>query len=284
MNSLPDRHFLDSSVVRPFLSGSKAYKQYFKKYFSNERLYISNFVHMEIVRGFVLPLLNFYFILDLPNIKTIGDALHIESHSFRTRELKSILQLMAIILEKHLYDFDDPKDKRKALRSIARIIKCYVIKLKRNFKNIGDQGSRCRRAEIMFSKQVESDKELFKDFLNRFLNLSECENSCKIKSFLCEKHKIEVEKYIEHASSIQSPSIPQNRGFVRISKTLDEILKKTKKTSCKTCEAVGDAVIAIEVPPNMTLEYTDYSFDHLCELIEKPHNRHPSEIVFVKQP
>ena len=110
-----DKHFLDSSVTQPMLFGSEVYREYFKKHFGDERLYISNYVQMEFLRSFVIPLLNFYFTLDLPNIRTISDALALWSNSFKTRELKAIIRLMSIIFRAHVLDFSDPKDKEKAL-------------------------------------------------------------------------------------------------------------------------------------------------------------------------
>lgn len=47
---------------------------------------------------------------------------------------------------------------------------------------------------------------------------------------------------------------------------------------------IGDAVIALEAGREMRLECTDYSFDHLCPLIEQPYYRHPSESRFFLPP
>jgi len=42
------------------------------------------------------------------------------------------------------------------------------------------------------------------------------------------------------------------------------------------CEAIGDAVIALEAPKDMQLEHVDKPFDYLCPPINQPHRRHPS--------
>lgn len=69
---------------------------------------------------------------------------------------------------------------------------------------------------------------------------------------------------------------------MKIAEKLDAILREEVLPSCKQCEAIGDAVISLEVPQGMCLEHSDYSFDHLCEVIEKPHFRHPSEKALIR--
>lgn len=278
------KHFLDSSVVRPMFHGAEVYKQYFKEHFRNDRLYISNYVQMEFLRSFIVPILGFYFILDLPNVRTISDALSVWSNRFKKTELKALINLVSIIFQAHVLDFTNPKDKEKALRAIDRIIIRYHSKLKRSFLNIGDQGARCERAKVALrQKRGVNDKKIFEGFLDSFLNVTQCQSKCVIEHFLCKRYKSEVEKYIRHAQSLRNPNSTENVGFFKISDKLNQILQKNTTITCRVCEAIGDAIIALEMPQNMLLEHTDYSFDHLCKLIDKPHNRHPSEISVVKR-
>lgn len=278
-----DKHFLDSSVMRPMLLASEVYRKYFKEHFGNDRLYISNYVQMEFLRSFILPILNFYFILDMPNIKTISDALSVWSNRFKTSELKAVTQFIGDIFRTRVLDFSSPKDKEKALRTIGQIIMRYYSKLKRRFRNIGDQGTRCERARVSLKQQRgERYRELFQRFLNSFLNFTECKSKCAIERFLCERYKSEVETYVKHAHNLPNPKSQENRGFTKISEKLNQILRKNTITSCQICVAIGDAIIALEMPGNMVLEHTDYSFDPLCELIDKSHKRHPSEPYIVK--
>ncbi|HLC26572.1 MAG TPA: hypothetical protein VJM80_07355, partial [bacterium] len=68
-----------------------------------------------------------------------------------------------------------------------------------------------------------------------------------------------------------------------IAENLNEILTKTVSAcSCKRCESIGDAVIALDAPRNMQLEHTDKSFTHLCPPINQAHKQHPSENSIVK--
>ena len=100
---------------------------------------------------------------------------------------------------------------------------------------------------------------------------------------LDENNYSELEKYIRHAQSLRNPNRTENIGSFKISDKLNQILQKNTAITCRVCEAIGDAIIALEMHQNMLLEHTDYSFDHLCKLIDKSHNRHPSEISVVKR-
>lgn len=85
-----------------------------------------------------------------------------------------------------------------------------------------------------------------------------------------------IEQLIQIAS--QLPKNTNTRGFINIVTNLKEILKTgATACDCKRCEKIGDAVIALDAPRSMQLEYTDNSFDYLCPTINQPHYKHPSE-------
>ncbi|MHC5719954.1 MAG: hypothetical protein ACYTX0_49965, partial [Nostoc sp.] len=88
------QHFLDTSVLRSLLLSTQAYKQYFESQFTDQPLYISNYVQMEMKRSYLINLISFYFVLRLETISNIGDAIALWSNRFKTSELKAILQLI----------------------------------------------------------------------------------------------------------------------------------------------------------------------------------------------
>lgn len=280
-----EKHFLDSSVVRPILVGSKPYKQYFQEYFGSERCYVSNYVKMEFLRSFVVPLLDFYFIFDLPSIETIADALALFSNRFRARELKAIIQFVSLIFRSHDLDFTLETEKDKALRAVARVIMRIQYKLERKFRNIGDQGVHCERAKIQLRRKKKTDdfRDLFEKFQDKFLDTKKCRQKCHIDDFLGDRYKSTVKEIVYYASRLESPSRIENKGFIKISEKLYKVLHKNTSLSCRLCESIGDAVISLEAPRVMAIEHTDYSFDHLCQIIDKRHKRHPSESSYLKR-
>lgn len=74
-NSVP-QHFLDTSVLRSLLLGTQVYKQYFESKFTDQPLYISNYVQMEMKRSYLINIISFYFVLrSLPCILVDSYAL-----------------------------------------------------------------------------------------------------------------------------------------------------------------------------------------------------------------
>lgn len=109
------KYFLDTSAVRPVLVGSKIYKQYFKNQFKDGQMYDSQYLQMEFRRSYIRNILNFYFLLDMPHIETVGEALKIWSNKYKSSELKAIHQFIGDLLNAKQLGLDD---KKKALREI----------------------------------------------------------------------------------------------------------------------------------------------------------------------
>lgn len=86
--------FLDTSVVRSLLLATPIYQNYLNSLLSNQELYISNYVQMEIKRSYLMNLISFYFILRLDAINTIGEAISLWSNRFKGSELKAVLQFI----------------------------------------------------------------------------------------------------------------------------------------------------------------------------------------------
>ncbi len=279
----PTKHFLDASVLRPVLLGTHAYRQYFEQQFNDERLYVSAYVLMEFRRSYLRNILNFYFVLDLPSIETIGDALTCWSHKFKSSELKAVLQFAGHIVNTFKFSNEEPRDKDRALREIGRYVKRLEMKSRHAFKNIGSNETGCQRANIPLASRQESDMTaMFRHFLEEFNDAGNCRSQCAVASFFLKRYKNQVEAFLEYADALPHPGKTENRGFIKIAQQLRNA-QQEEDFSCRLCEAIGDAVIALETPRDMRLEHTDHSFDHLCQILKQPHHKHPSEIAIVKR-
>ena len=278
----PTAHFLDTSVLRSMLLGSKAYRAYFEQQFGDEPQYVSDYVLMEFRRSYVRNILNFYFVLALPSIETIGDALTFWSHTFKTSELKAVLQFAGQIITTFELDNEHPGDKEKALREIGRYVKRLEIKLRRTFENIERNETDCQRAKILLLSRQESDMtEMFRYFLEEFNDVGNCRSRCAVASFFLKRCKKQVDAFLEYAEALPHPGKAEHKGFVKIANQLRNA-QDEQDFSCRLCEAIGDAVIALETPRDMRLEHTDHAFDHFCSILTQPHQKHPSEIAIVK--
>jgi len=278
-----EKHFLDTSVLRPLLAGTKAYKKYFEEQFKDGRRYTSQYVLMEFKRSYIRNILNFYFVLNMPSIETAGDAITFWSNRYKSSELKAVLQLVGNIIDTHRLNTEEPRHKQKIMQVIAQYAKRLEIKSRRLFADIGKNETHCHRAKIPLKYTNKSDATtVFKDFLREFNDETTCRNRCRVDRFFMQRHKGTAELVIAYHENLSNKNSKENVGFSKISLNIKEAKEDNRKFSCRLCEAIGDAVIAIESLPDMRLEHTDHSFDHLCAVTGKPHKKHPSETSIIQ--
>ncbi len=155
-----EKHFLDTSVLRPLLAGTKAYKKYFEEQFKDGRRYTSQYVLMEFKRSYIRNILNFYFVLNMPSIETAGDAITFWSNRYKSSELKAVLQLVGNIIDTHRLNTEEPRHKQKIMQVIAQYAKRLEIKSRRLFADIGKNETHCHRAKIPMRQHVGTGVEL----------------------------------------------------------------------------------------------------------------------------
>lgn len=275
MNSI--KHFLDTSIIRLIFLGTKTYKDYLNTQFNNKKCYISNYIQMEFRRSYLYNIINFYFLLNFPDIKNINEALQVWSHDFSKSKLKALIQFIS----DQKLDFNDIQDKQKAKYSICRYIKRLNIKLKRNFKNVGRDSCKCQRGKIDILVSLKNMDEGLNNFIQEFDNIVECTNKCHIVDFIFTRFRTEIDEFINNVGDIKKDK--NSEGYEKLIENLRKIKNKDpSKLNCNACQRIGDVIIALDTPGEMRIEHTDYSFDYLCPVIKQPHNRHPSEVSYIK--
>jgi hypothetical protein len=275
-----DVHFLETTVVRSMLLSSQAYQQYFSAQFDGKACYVSAYVQMEIKRSYVRNAIKFYFLLRLQTVTSIGDALSIWSNHFQGSKHKAIEQLLAQLLETHAFDATRPQDKDIVLQVLGHHILQFMAALQSQFLEWQQNSAQCFRAGISFQIDENDMAEGFKQFIDDFDDVKTCRSRCAIDQFILERHRLAVETYVQQAAEL--PKNSTTRGFIKIAESLKDVLAQGKTSlSCKSCEQIGDAVIALDAPRHMSLEHTDHAFDYLCPGINQPHQKHPPEIQVV---
>jgi hypothetical protein len=277
-NSQNFQPFLDSSAVYAILLGTQAYKQYLESALAHPRV-VSPYVQMEVQRSYLCKIIEFYFILNLDSIQNISDALIFWSNHYKSSQHKAVARLMAQLLQQRPLDLSDSQDKAKALEAIAALIIQFSELLRNRFVSTETDSTNCARAQVTL-KVIDNAAEEFIRFLSAFDNVKACRSRCRIDQFLLSEHLSEIESYVQYSETLAKNS--NSRGFIKIAENLKEIINQgSDACSCKRCERIGDAVIALDAPRQMQLEHTDHSFDYLCPLIQQPHRKHPSEIQVV---
>jgi len=254
-SSIP-QHFLDTSVLRSLLLGTQIYKQYFESRFTDQQLYISNYVQMEMKRSYLINLISFYFVLRLETINNIGDAITLWSNKFKTSELKAILQLIPQLFSTHQLNFSSPEDKEKALAILGIYIKRFELLLRKKFNNTNNDATACARAIVPLNLDLQNAAVGLKQFADEFGDVETCRSKCQIDQFLLVQYRSEIEQLVQIAD--QLPKNSNTRGFIKVVNNLKDILAQgAAACDCKGCAKIGDAVIALNAPRNMQLEHTD---------------------------
>jgi hypothetical protein len=262
------------------LLGTQKYREYFKSAFGKNPCYLSPYVLMEFRRSFIHTIISFYFTLNNPEIKTIGDALTHWSQRYKTSETIAVLQLLGQLIDAHKFNRQDPGDKKKVMKVIGVYVKGLERKIKRQFEHVGADSARCKRAQVLLDIRDYDVTQAFKKFCEDFENVKCCRSQCSIHCFLLKEHLSTVQDYVSNAGSLPRSS---HRGFIRITDELDDVLARgASACSCKRCEAIGDAVIALGCPREMVLEHVDASFNDLCKPIHQRHRHLLSETAVLR--
>jgi hypothetical protein len=237
---------------------------------------------MELKRSYLSNVIAFYFTLEMDSIASVADAIRVWTNKFKSSQLKAIIQLVAEMGNLWKIDGSDPKAKSRAAKHLAAYIIRWEMKMRRRFKNVGIDSTKCARATVPFKIDMSLLSASFRTFADAFHDTSKRRDECSIHDFLLTNRRPVVEALCSRASSL--PSKAANKGFKDIADRLSEVLEGgSARCNCTHCEKIGDAVIAMDCPSDMRIEHVDQSFNHLCENLKKPHKHHPSEMEIVKQ-
>jgi hypothetical protein len=269
-------HFLDSSIVRPMLLGTQYYREYLKTQLSYGLFYISPIIQMEMNRSYLRNVIEFYFTLCLPTIETFSDALTFWSNRYQSSKHKAVQQLVSQVFRQQFTDLSI-QNKDEALIILELMILEFDDVLKTQFVNLKEDSTECARGKISLSEDASDFMEMLERFVGDFDDVDTCRSQCRVDQFLLKDYRSVIELYLFNAN--QLPKNSYTRGFLKIAESLGDILSSgSDACSCKSCERIGDVLIALDAPRNLRLEHTDYAFDYLCPPIQQPNYRHPSEM------
>jgi quinol monooxygenase YgiN len=255
--------------------GTEKAREYYKTYFQEPRLYISNYIRMEFIRGFVLSCINFYNVLCLDSIKNLSDAQSYWSNKYRTRELKNIIKLVSQLQSTR----NLREDKEEAKSALADVIRRIMFRFKNELIDSGIDSSRCSRGKVDFEISRKSEEEDFIRFVEKFNDIEKHSNACSLKKLIQKNNEI-INNYHNIVSELNKSS---GQGFQKIEMELYSIINDENKVcNCKTCEKIGDSIIAFNCNSNFILHHTDESFDYLCPPLNIEHFKHPSETAIHK--
>jgi len=275
------KHFLDTSVARPLLLSSSAYRAHLDSELSGNGRYISPYVEMEFMRGFVLPVMNFCATLEMASIGSFDDAIALWSNRYQIREIKSVLVFLAQVVGSQDLDGADPADKSRIIAILASVVRRTVLNFRKQFTNNGTDPTRCSRAKLKFEIGTEDPDTDMREFAAAFDDKKQRRAKCSVDKFVLSRYvrqRDAISKYLN-----QLPDLKRNDQYKKVAGTFATMVEKGPDSiTCDQCSKIGDAIIAISFPSTMRFEDTDASFDHFCDALNKPHKKHISEVALHK--
>lgn len=211
------KHNLDTSVLRPLLTSPKKVKDYYAEELKNEK-YVSDYVRMEFLRGYIKSCINFYFLLAMPQYNSFSEVLNIWSNKFAQREHKNIEIMVSNLLDANHCE----ADKDKMLKYLADYIRRLIGKSFYKFKGIGNDNTYCIKGKTKLAYDPNNINVSFKNYLELLANNQEYKK-CKINFFLKNLHKASMDLLIEN----KTLSLESDRdGFDKIIIRLEGISQK----------------------------------------------------------
>lgn len=250
---MPQRYYLETSVIRSRLIGHSDIKKLLSKKIDTNTRITSKFVKMEFDRSLVCDLIEFYF--TFKNEKSIDDAIKYWSENFQSRKIKNINYSISGVF----YGVN-PDDIRQGLLKLRNTIKALVAAFKGIIHRYEKNNSQCYLSDIDLnlgmSKTVEDVEKEFARFYKAIKNDSV--DKCRIVDLFDNSKKI-MGDIKDFDSKIDGFKTQQDR--------LNDIDSGKKKLSCKTCGIVGDTIITLECPNYATLLTMDKAFIDLCKIV-----------------
>lgn len=279
------KDFLDTSVVIPLFFGTRAARRSYKEGLPGKR-YVSNYVSLEFHGACLRRLIDVYFLIDMPNIETVTDALRLAAQHFAARQLKMDIQaalLLGGMASSRSLSMDEPDDKAPLQLAFGEYILRLASLFKRAFTNIGTDSARCKRCLAQLKPDFKDQQVALKAFADEYDDHLRHRKACGIAKFFLRKHKDQVEALCAAAPTSKPKS--KHKAFIGMCEGLQAILDENGGPhSCLKCSKLGDIIIALDVPSDMSIAHLDNSFNDICPILGKQHRQFPSVSAATKTP
>jgi hypothetical protein len=249
------RFSLETSAVIFQLHGHSLMQAAVTNAIDGGRVEVSWFVRMEYLRGFILNLIEFYFLME--DSECVSDALIEWSQKVRQeRKLKIVL----MTISRWIVDQEDWQAKDKSLRRLGDEIVRLVYAFDEAFPQASQDHLRCQLGRIHFPKRT-FDPAMLLDFYDRFRMIQQSVSRCHLCRFRDHQRRSLEAKGIDLFSASRRTEFRAFKGYVTQAERL-EATERTTETApkCRWCEQVGDSIIALQTHRKEILLTADRAF------------------------
>jgi hypothetical protein len=263
--------FLETSGVIYDQLGHSLQKQAVRDAVADGKVHVSNFIRMEYLRGVVLNLIDFYFLLK--DSESVPDAL-IDWAQLVHQERK--LKIVLMFLPSWIQGQESWQNKDTSLRRLGDLIIRMVYEFDETYTRRVKDRLRCQLGRVRFGYRSFREDILLR-FYERFTAIQKSIPSCKLCEFKATQQNSLEHKKIDLFSPAQRQKFKTNAGYVKQAERLEEVASLTETApKCRWCERLGDSIIVLHLPVKFLLITADKSFEAFGQVLNQEVKRLPS--------
>jgi hypothetical protein len=266
------RLFLETSGVIYQQLGHSLQKEAVRHAVGDGLVEISRFIRMEYLRGVVVNLIEFYFLVKESD--SVADALIDWSQKVnQERKLKILLMFLPQWLRGH----ERWEDKQLSLRRLGDLVVRLVYAFDdayfgRRCKDRLD----CRLGRVCFPRRTFAE-ELLLRFYDRFRSIQKSIPPCRLCRFKDEQQLRLSKSKVDLYGQGQRLRFAENKGYVAQAERLEEAAASTQAVpKCRWCERLGDSIIVLQAPAKAIIITADRAFLAFGQILNREIRQLPS--------
>jgi predicted nucleic acid-binding protein len=260
----PNRVFLDTSAVIYYRHGHTLMQAAVREVIGDGVVHVSPFVRMEYLRGVILNLIDLYFLL--AESPSVGDAL-IDWGQKVQQERK--LKIVLMTVHHWLVADEDWQSQERSLERLGELIVEFIEDFDEAFPSLPTDPLRCQLGRVALSPNP-SEEEMLRQFQHQFRAIQAGIPECRLCRFRQVQQRRLARQKIEVHSAAQRQMFADNLGYVRQAERLEEAATSPEQQpSCRWCERLGDAIIALHAPARAPLLTADRTFLPFGQLLNR---------------
>lgn len=269
---MPDTKYLieTSAVLGALGYSTKKHNEYVEQELLDGSKYSSVYIRKEVIGRFICDIIELAVKIEM--CPSAGDAVIYTSQKWG-RKSKIGLMIIGWIVNSGK-KFENSHEMAFEVANIAfEMLELFDIKFEAKIQN----KCGCSKGKLPLNVDFRNGISELNDFRTEFL--IDCEN-CPVNDFV----QIGKDKG-RLAALVGDPKLQANAAIRNaIHTNLTQVIKSGQPLTCKSCNRIGDAIIAMEQPNSWKLVHVDHSFNTLCDYYKRPHKLLLSSLSFEPKP
>ena len=246
------KYLIETSAIPVALGESTPrHCEHFNASVADGALFVSIYVRMEFIRRWIRDYIKLAALID--HFRNMADALDYVNQEFGIRRVKALNHLVSVVLRQE----GEVLNTRAMAVEVARIAVAKLRQFDRDFVSRIPNTCGCR----IGGKKLQVDFNVLFEDLRAFLRSMEVVHDCPVNDFLKLGKPGAAQRLLQHEKACKTDA----------GAALSKYHAAASHVTCKECQRIGDAVIALEQPNYCCLAHIDRAFNDLCEATGRQH-------------